>query len=76
MTKVKEESAKVGLQLNLKKTKIMATSLIDNWQIEGENMKAVTEFVFLGTADYCRCRLQPGNQKTFTSWEESNDKSR
>uniref|UniRef100_A0A803TW69 Reverse transcriptase domain-containing protein n=1 Tax=Anolis carolinensis TaxID=28377 RepID=A0A803TW69_ANOCA len=54
ITKVKEESAKAGLQLNIKKTKIMATTPIDNWQIEGENMEAVTDFTFLGakiTAD-------------------------
>ncbi|XP_062826198.1 receptor expression-enhancing protein 2 isoform X1 [Anolis carolinensis] len=48
ITKVKEESAIAGLQLNIKKTKIMATIMIDNWQIEGENVKAVTNFVFLG----------------------------
>uniref|UniRef100_A0A803TCU4 ribonuclease H n=1 Tax=Anolis carolinensis TaxID=28377 RepID=A0A803TCU4_ANOCA len=54
ITKVKEESAKAGLQLNIKKTKIMATRPIDNWQIEGENMEAVRDFIFLGakiTAD-------------------------
>uniref|UniRef100_A0A803T3S3 Reverse transcriptase domain-containing protein n=1 Tax=Anolis carolinensis TaxID=28377 RepID=A0A803T3S3_ANOCA len=49
ITKVKEESAKAGLQLNIKKTKIMATTPIDNWQIEGENVEAVTDFIFLGT---------------------------
>uniref|UniRef100_A0A803TEG4 Reverse transcriptase domain-containing protein n=1 Tax=Anolis carolinensis TaxID=28377 RepID=A0A803TEG4_ANOCA len=51
---VKEESAKAGLQLNIKKTKIMATRLIDNWQIGGENVEAVTDFIFPGakiTAD-------------------------
>uniref|UniRef100_A0A803T5C1 ribonuclease H n=1 Tax=Anolis carolinensis TaxID=28377 RepID=A0A803T5C1_ANOCA len=54
ITKVKEESAKAGLQLNIKKTKIMATTPIDNWQVEGENVEAVTDFIFLGakiTAD-------------------------
>uniref|UniRef100_A0A803TTK5 ribonuclease H n=1 Tax=Anolis carolinensis TaxID=28377 RepID=A0A803TTK5_ANOCA len=54
ITKVKEESAKAGLQLNIKKTKIMATRPIDNRQIEGENVEAVTDFIFLGakiTAD-------------------------
>ncbi|XP_062824414.1 uncharacterized protein LOC134295527 [Anolis carolinensis] len=54
ITKVKEESAKAGLQLNIKKTKIMATTPIDNWQIEGENVEAMTDFIFLGakiTAD-------------------------
>uniref|UniRef100_A0A803TW76 Reverse transcriptase domain-containing protein n=1 Tax=Anolis carolinensis TaxID=28377 RepID=A0A803TW76_ANOCA len=50
----KEENAKAGLQLNVKKTKIMATKPIDNWQIEGENVEAVTDFIFIGakiTAD-------------------------
>ncbi|XP_062826487.1 uncharacterized protein LOC134296190 [Anolis carolinensis] len=54
ITKVKEESAKAGLQLNIKKTKIMTTRPIDNWQIEGENVEVVTDFIFLGvkiTAD-------------------------
>uniref|UniRef100_A0A803SQS2 ribonuclease H n=1 Tax=Anolis carolinensis TaxID=28377 RepID=A0A803SQS2_ANOCA len=54
ITKVKEESAKAGLHLNVKKTKTMATISIDNWQIEGENVEAVTDFIFLGakiTAD-------------------------
>uniref|UniRef100_A0A803SP53 Reverse transcriptase domain-containing protein n=1 Tax=Anolis carolinensis TaxID=28377 RepID=A0A803SP53_ANOCA len=54
ITKVKEVSAKAGLQLNIKKTKIMATRPIDNWQIERENVEAVTDFIFLGakiTAD-------------------------
>uniref|UniRef100_A0A803T6T6 ribonuclease H n=1 Tax=Anolis carolinensis TaxID=28377 RepID=A0A803T6T6_ANOCA len=54
ITRVKEESANTGLQLNIKKTKIVATRLIDNWQIEGENVEEVTDFIFLGakiTAD-------------------------
>uniref|UniRef100_A0A803TYM6 Reverse transcriptase domain-containing protein n=1 Tax=Anolis carolinensis TaxID=28377 RepID=A0A803TYM6_ANOCA len=57
ITKVKEESAKAGLQLNVKKTKSMPTTPIDNWQIEGENVEAVTDFIFLGmkiTADVDR----------------------
>uniref|UniRef100_R4GBQ9 ribonuclease H n=1 Tax=Anolis carolinensis TaxID=28377 RepID=R4GBQ9_ANOCA len=49
ITKVKKESAKAGLKLNIKKTKIMATTPIDNWKIEGENVEAVTDFIFLGT---------------------------
>uniref|UniRef100_A0A803TQF5 ribonuclease H n=1 Tax=Anolis carolinensis TaxID=28377 RepID=A0A803TQF5_ANOCA len=54
ITRVKEESAKAGLQLNIKKTKIMATTPIDNWQMEGENVEAVTDLIFPGvniTAD-------------------------
>ena len=47
--KVKEESEKVGLKLNIKKTKIMATGPITLWQIDGEAMETVTDFIFLGS---------------------------
>ena len=47
--RVKEESEKVGLKLNIKKTKIMASSPITSWQIEGENTEAMTDFIFLGS---------------------------
>ena len=52
--RVKEESEKVGLKLSLQKTKIMASGPITSWQIDGETMEAVTDFIFLGfkiTAD-------------------------
>ena len=45
--KVKVESEKVGLKLNIQKTKIMATGPITSWQISGETMEAVTDFIFL-----------------------------
>ena len=47
--KVKEESGKVGLKLNIQKTKIMASSLITSWQIDGETMETMTDFIFLGS---------------------------
>jgi len=47
--KVKEESEKVGLQLNIHKTKIMASGLITSWQIDGETMKTVTDFILGGS---------------------------
>ena len=47
--KVKEESEKVGLKLNILKTKIMASSLIPSWQIEGGKVEAVTDFISLGS---------------------------
>ena len=47
--KVKEESEKVGLKLNIQKTKIMASSPITSWQIDGETMEIVTDFIFLGS---------------------------
>ena len=52
--KVKEESEKVGLKVNIQKIKIMASSRITSWQIDGETMETVTDFIFLGfkiTAD-------------------------
>ena len=47
--KVKEESEKVGLQLNIQKMKIMASGPITSWQIDGETMETVTKFIFLGS---------------------------
>ena len=47
--KVKEESEKVGLKLNIQKTKIIASSPIISWQIDGETMETVTDFIFLGS---------------------------
>ena len=49
LMKVKEESEKVGLKLNIEKTKIMASSPITSWQIDGETMETVRDFVFLGS---------------------------
>ena len=49
VTKVKEESEKVGLQLNIHKTKIMASGLITSWQIDGETMETVRDFILLGS---------------------------
>ena len=47
--KVKEKSEKAGLKLNIQKTKIMASGPITSWQIDGETMEAVTDFIFLGS---------------------------
>ena len=49
LMKVKEESEKAGLKLNIQKTKIMASSPITSWQIDGETMETVTDFIFLGS---------------------------
>ena len=49
LMKVKEESEKAGLKLNIQKTKIMASSPITSWQIEGEKVEAVTDFISLGS---------------------------
>ena len=49
LMKVKEESEKVGLKLNIQKTKIMASGPITSWQIDGETVETVTNFLFLGS---------------------------
>ena len=54
LLKVKEESEKVGLKLNIQKTKIMASSPITSWQREGEKVEAVTRFHFLGLQNHCQ----------------------
>ena len=49
LMKVKEKSEKAGLKLNIRKTKIMASGPITSWQIDGETMETVTDFIFLGS---------------------------
>ena len=49
LMKVKEESGKVGLKLNIQKTKVMASGPITSWQIDGETVETVSDFIFLGT---------------------------
>ena len=60
LMKVKEESEKAGLKLNIQKTKIMASGPITSWQVEGENVEAVT-FYFPGLQNHCSWWLQPWN---------------
>ena len=60
LMKVKEESEKAGLQLSIKKTKIMASSPITSWQMDGEKVETV-RFHFLGLQNKCRWWLQPQN---------------
>ena len=73
--KVKEESEKVGLKLNLQKTKIIASHPITSWEIDGETVETVADFIFLGskvTADGdCSYEI-----KTLTPWKESYDQPR
>jgi len=52
--KVKEESEKAGLKLNIQKTKIMASSPITSWQIDGEKNESVRDFISLGSKNHCR----------------------
>ena len=54
LMKVKVESEKVGLKLNIQKTKIMASGPITSWQIDGDTMETLTVFYFLGLQNHCR----------------------
>ena len=54
LMKVKEESEKVGLKLNIQKTKIMASSSITSWKIDGETMETVRDFILGGLQNHCR----------------------
>ena len=54
LMKVKEESEKVDLKLNIQKTKIMASSPITLWQIEGETVETVSDFIFWGSKNHCK----------------------
>ena len=54
LSKVKEESEKVGLKLNIQKTKIMASGPITSWQIDGETVETVTDFILGGLQSHCR----------------------
>ena len=70
LMKVNEESENVGLKLNIQKTKIMASGPITSWQIDGETMETVTDFIFLGskiTADVDGSH----EVKTLTPWKKS-----
>ena len=73
--KVKEESEKVGLKLNIQKMKIMASSPITSWEINGETMETVIDFIFLGskiTVD----SIAAMKLKMLTPWKESYDQPR
>ena len=75
LMKVKEESEKIGLKLNIQKTKIMASGPIPSWQIDGETVETVSDFIFGGskiTADGdCSHEI-----KTLTPWKKSYDQPR
>ena len=61
LMKVKEESEKVGLQLNIQKTKIMASGPIISWQIDGETVETLVDFIWGGSENHCKWWLQPWN---------------
>ena len=55
LMKVKEKSEKVGLKLNIQKTKIIASGPITSWEIDGETVETVSDFIFWGLQNHCRC---------------------
>ena len=61
LNKVKEESDKVGLKLNVQRTKIMASDPITSWEIDGETVETEADFIFGGLQNYCRWWLQSWN---------------
>ena len=61
LMKVKEGSEKAGLKLNIQKTKIMASGPIASWQIDGETIETVRDFIFLGSKNHYGWWLQPWN---------------
>ena len=73
--KEKEESEKAGLKLNIQKTKIIASSPISSWQIDGETMETVTEFI-LGAPKSLQMITAAMNLKTLTPWKKSYDQPR
>ena len=75
LMKVKVESQNVGLELNIQKTKIMASGPITSWEIDGETVEAVSDYIG-GLQNHCRWWLQPWKQKTLAPWKEGYDQPR
>ena len=61
LRKLKDDSEKVGLKLNIQKTKIMASGPITSWQTDGETVETITDFIFGGLQNHCKWWLQPWN---------------
>ena len=73
LMKVKEQSEKIGLKLGIQKMKIMASCPISSWQIDGETMETMRDFILRGSKNHCRWWLQPWNWKTLAPWKKSFD---
>ena len=71
--KVKVESEKVGLQLNIQKTKIMASGPITSWEIDGETVETVPDFIFLGSKITADGDCSHEIKRRLTPWKESFD---
>ena len=76
LMKAKEESEKVGLKLNIQKTKIMASSPITSWQTDGETVETVADFIFLGSKITADGDYSHEIKRRFTPWKESYDQPR
>ena len=76
LMKVKEESEKVGLQLNIQKTKIIASGPITSREIDGETVEAVSDFIFLGSKITADGDCSHEIKRRFTPWKESYDQPR
>ena len=76
LMKVKEESEKVGLKLNIQKTKIMASSPINSWQIDDETVETVADFIFLGSKITADGDCSHEIKRCLTPWKESYDHPR
>ena len=76
LMKVKEESEKVGLKLNIKKMKIMASGPITSWEIDGETVETVSDFIFGGSKITADGDCSHEIKKTLTPWKESYDQHR
>ena len=74
LMRAKEENAKAGLKLNIQKTKIMVYSPITSWQIDGETMETVIDFIFLGSKITVNGDCSHEIKKTVASWQERDDK--
>ena len=74
--KVKEESEKVGLKLNIQKTKFMASSPITSWQIDGETVETVVDFIFGAPKSLQMVTAAMKLKKTLIPWKESYDQPR
>ena len=76
LMKVKEESENVGLKLNIQKTKIMVSGPITSWQIDGETVETVSDFIFLDSKITADGDCSHEIKKTLTPWKESYDQLR
>ena len=78
LMKVKEKTEKVGLKLNIQNMKIMASGPITSWQVNGETVETMTDFIFLGLQNHCSLQMVTAatKWKDAAPWKKSYDKSR